>query len=640
MCGIFGFYGTDWDEEGLRAGAEGMIHRGPDDGGAWDGRGSGAPVGLAHRRLSIIDLSAAGRQPIANEDGTVVLSLNGEIYNHRDLRRRLEGRGHVFRSRTDSEAVVHLWEERGIQALDELEGMFAFALWDGRTRTLVLARDRAGEKPLFLRRWNGTLAFASELSPLLAIRGWPRPEVSPQALHAYLTLSYVPGPGTFYEGVSRLPPGSVLTVTESGENHTRYWERPAACPDGLLANPAEARAELRAALAGAVDGMMEADVPLGLLLSGGLDSSVLLSLAARAGRPIRTFAVVFGKDGGAFDERDHARRAARHFGAHHTEVEVDPAGSVGEVSRLVGHFGQPFGLQAFLVAYLVSRAAREHVKVALTGVGGDELFGGYPRYQLFPTAAAWDLVPRPVRSLAARIGPPLVARLPAGTLSSRLERFLRVGDQPVMDRYLGTLRSVEDRVVRSLLAPAFRDPVGTATGLEAIEEELASYARRCPGQSGAAALGEAALYADQGPWLADCLLEYNDRTSMAVGLELRSPFLAREVMELAGRIPFPWKVGLAGRKRILVGAFRRDLPWRNVVRRKAGFGAPTDTWLRGAWRPYMRHVLSRERIGPLPWVDFEAVDEVRRRFEGGDSRLGRLVFSLVVLGEWHEQLGR
>ena len=589
MCGICG---AAWTDAGRPLGGDDLDrmvarleHRGPDDAGTY--RDPHAALGF--RRLSIVDL-AGGHQPLANEDGTVWTAFNGEIYNFPALRRRLEARGHTLRSQGDTEVLVHLYEDEGPAMVSLLRGMFALAIWDAPKRTLLLARDRLGQKPLVYRPEAGRITFASELKALLTLpeAEFPR-RVDPRAVDRYLTYGYVPHPGTILEGVYKLPPAH-LAVWHAGHLRLeRYWT-----PDwdAEVDRPAGEDAEqLRETLTEAVREQLVADVPLGAFLSGGIDSTIIVGLMAGASdRPVQTFSIGF--DDPAFDESRYARLAAERFGAQHHAFVVEPR-AWETLPALAEQFDEPFADSSALPTWHVARETRRHVTVALTGDAGDELFAGYDRYRAVALTALLDRLPDSARAL---VGGPLARALPASARAKTRLRAARrlleaAGDRPEA-RYLRWVALFDEPARTSLYADAFVDQLAAGDPDDAdadpaalLERALNVAAKRDPVTR--------ATVADLLTYLPGDLLAKVDQASMAHGLECRSPFLDHRVVELALAMPLRRKLRLRGgrSKAILKTAFADLLPSAILHRPKMGFGVPVDRWFRGPLQAELRAVL-------------------------------------------------
>lgn len=619
MCGIAGIYrpaGAPVDAVELRAMAGALAHRGPDHEGFHHDRG----IGLAHRRLAILDLSPAGHQPMSNEDGTLWLVYNGQLFGFDPLRTRLEQRGHRFRSRTDTEVIVHLYEEEGEDLLSSIDGMFAFALWDAGRRRLLLARDRLGIKPLFYVRQGPDLAFASELKALLALP-WVSREISAPGLVQYLYQSSVPGDLSIVEGARKLGPGEYL-IAEGGALRTgRYWAGPPA--EDERAEPFEAAAAgLRSRLDAAVRSHLVADVPVGTFLSGGLDSTAVTRAArAAVGGPLHTFSVRFDGPRGV-DESPLARRVAERLGTIHHELRLGPeaASALPEVAR---HADEPFAVSSALALHHVSRLAREHVKVVLTGDGADETLGGYPwRHEPegSPRPLLRGLAITLVRSVrGARAGPPGLG----AELRGRLRRMREPGE-----RYAEIVSAFVPEEMGALLAPDLAELAARAWAENPVRR---AYEREPAGDE-----VNRRLRTDLRTTLVDEMLAKVDRMTMAWGLEARVPFLDRSLVEWTFRQPGRYKVRGGLGKRLLRRALA-DLP--AVARRaKHGFDVPLGSWLRGPLRPLMLDTLSPAAVRRRGLFRPEAVEALLSAHLNGRGDHTRKVFTLMALETWLDQL--
>jgi len=536
-----------------------LAHRGPDDAGVY----CAGPVGLAHRRLSIIDLSPAGHQPMSNEDGTIWITFNGEIYNFPDLREDLIRRGHRFRSKTDAETVVHLYEEDGPACVRALRGMFAFAIWDARTRTMLLARDRVGKKPLYYQMDDRGLRFASEIKAILMD---PEVEVTPdaEAIHHYLSFGYVPHPGTAYRGIRALPPAHVATVRDGQLTIERYWRlRYGVKHPGTEADLAR---ELLRRLEEAVKIRMISDVPLGAFLSGGIDSSAVVAMMSRhASEPVRTFSIGF--EAAEYDERRHARLIADQFGTRHEEFVVRPD-AAGILPTLVWHYDQPYADSSAIPTYYLAQVTRRHVTVALNGDGGDEGFAGYDRYVAHRLAGRLDWLPAAARRrFRAALG--LVPRgVRRGSLLARGRRFLDGLLQPPDRRYSRWVFHFTADRKAELYQPDF----AAAVSAPESEELLVRAFQTSDGLN----MVDALLDVDTRTYLPDDLLVKVDVASMAHALEARSPFLDHELLEFAAGVPSHLKLRGTEKKVLLRRALRGILPDAVLDRPKMGFGVPID----------------------------------------------------------------
>jgi asparagine synthase (glutamine-hydrolysing) len=612
MCGICGATSA-WNGSALSAMNAAMVHRGPDDEGIYIDQESG--VGLGARRLSIIDVEG-GHQPIANEDGTVWAVLNGEIYNHPSLQKHLLERGHRLASRTDTEVLVHLYEDHGAQFVHALEGMFALALWDARRRLLVLARDRFGEKPLFYAERGGELTFASELKPLL--RGLSCScELDPAAVDAYFVFGYLPGSGSFVRGVRQLEPGSLLVWEQATRSSTtqRYWSPPRmpATQPTPLDELAEETARL---LEVSVRSRLISDVPLGVFLSGGVDSTLVAALAAaNSSRPLRTFTV--GYDVGTVDERRAAYRSAELIGAEHHELVLGEEEVAERVPGFIRALGQPLADEAFVALRALAEFARPEVTVAVGGEGADELFGGYPRYRWLARAEhvpAW--LPRAQTARAASV----VGRLGGGARTARARDVLL--PQTTLQRHVRWVGGPRVDFRAELYGPRLRPYVAVEPAPPGFDE-LAS-----PNGSVEAAF----MRLDQMQWLPDDVLLKADRATMQVSLEFRTPFLHRELAEFAASIPGSLHVREGG-KLLLRRVLRERLPEASFGRRKVAFRIPSERWLRAPLRPELLEQLDTSTLYSEGWLQRGPVAGlVSEHFEGRDR--SAILWPIFVLGLW------
>ncbi|MBI4589252.1 MAG: asparagine synthase (glutamine-hydrolyzing) [Candidatus Rokubacteria bacterium] len=610
MCGIAGRVGPR-DPRLLRAMARILAHRGPDDEGFYEE----GEVGLAARRLKIIDL-VGGHQPLANEDESCWLVFNGEIYNFQDLGDRLESKGHRFRSKTDGETILHLYEEEGDDCLRHLEGMFAFALWDRPRRRLLLARDPLGIKPLYYRLDAGRLAFASELKALLLDPACPR-EVDLEALALYLTFLYIPSPATIFRGIRKLPPGHALVFEDGCATLKAYWDL--SFSPSRLGDRRAAHAEVLAGLRESVKRHLISDVPLGVFLSSGMDSSTVVALMRGLGvGPIKTFTLDFEES--SFSEAAGARVVAQAFGTEHHEFVVRP--EVAELlPRLVWHLDEPLGDSSLIVTALVSELARREVTVALSGIGGDELFFGYPRYVGAKLARYYSMFPLALRRALGR----LARRIPDSARSDnppgRLRRFLEAGPLPEAERYLAWVSFLAPEALAELLA-------GHGPAVDPRTLHLAHF-HRCP----ATEVSDALLYVDLKTYLPDDLLMLGDKMSMASSLELRVPFCDRRLVELLARLAPAVRAPGLQLKPLLREIMAPLLPPEVLRRPKRGFSVPLTQWFRGPLKTLALDLLGEERLR-AGVLDPRAVGVLlRAHLEGPRSYFDQL-FALVVFQLW------
>lgn len=628
MCGIAGWANMDArvpPAEGglelLRAMCERMTHRGPDSEGTMLANG----VALGMRRLAIIDLQT-GEQPATSEDGEVSVILNGEIYNYRELRARLESRGHRFRSESDTEVLPHLYEEYGTRLVEHLNGMFAFALWDARRRRLFIARDRFGEKPLYWGIFDNTFLFASEPKVLLA-----HPSVQPRlnlnALRQYLSFDYVPAPLSIYEGISKLPAAHTLSVEDGRVEIEPYW-RLSYRTEQPVPGEEEAAERLRELLAESVRMRLVSDVPLGVLLSGGVDSSTVAALAVRASsEAVKTFSISFAES--SFDESAYARAVAKFLGTDHHEerLSVDLAANL--VSEIGSWMDEPFSDPSLVPTYLLSRFTRKHVTVALGGDGGDELFAGYPMYYGHTLAERYMRLPRFVRRSVIE---PLVRRLPVKTrnlsFDFKARRFVAGAEFDEVARHHIWFGSFTQAEQESLL---MEDAKRASSGGDIYAE-----ARRLLAECDADNTIERMQNLDTQLYLAEDILTKVDRASMAVSLEVRAPFLDPRVAEFAASLPADYKQRGRTSKYILKKASAPLLPAFVTRRGKKGFGVPVAEWLKGRLRPLARDLLSPGRIRRAGLFDADYVSRLQDEHERGQANHRKLLWTLLMFELWHE----
>lgn len=668
MCGIVG---AVWWEPRLSIGVEtfrqmvGLLrHRGPDDqqmlilaGGtqkvAWGevegpegvegAEGSGGSGGFLSRslvqsgfevppgmpgvalgicRLAIIDV-AGGRQPISNEDGTIWVVQNGEIYNYQSLRRELQQRGHRFRTASDTEVIVHLYEEQGLECLKQLWGMFALAIWDGRKRQLVLARDRLGKKPLVYRHEGGRLVFASELKSLLALPGLAR-RVDPVAVDAYLLYQYIPPPRTILTGFCKLPPAAYLVYDRHGPRQGFYWELNFQEEED---RPVQQYAEqLRELLSDAVRIRLQSEVPLGAFLSGGIDSTIVVGLMQKfAPEPVRTFTIGFPVQ--EYDETDYARTAAEALGTVHQQFQVQPD-ALQVLPKLVWHFDEPMADSSALPTWYVAEQTRQHVTVALTGDGGDELFLGYSRYQAAAVAGWVDRWPGWLRAVSRW---PVWQLLPPGgrrrNLLRRLRRFMEVVSLPPEERYLGWICTFNHAQRQALYTEAFLEQLPPEGPEGFLIEVFRKAATRDP-------VSTAGLV-DLVTYLPYDLMVKVDITSMAHSLECRQPFLDHRVVELAVRMPRRLKYRWGRGKWILRHTFADILPPAIQRRGKMGFGVPVSEWFRGPLRAWIYGLLTDGRLHQRGYFRPESIQQLLDEHMRGRVDHGARLWTLGILELWH-----
>ena len=623
MCGISGkfIYREDASVDAglMRRMTRLLAHRGPDG----DGHYIQGSVGLGHRRLSIIDLSTGG-QPLANEDDTVWIVFNGEIYNFQELRERLVKRGHVFRTKSDTEVIVHLYEDHGPECVQQLRGMFAFAIWDTKRRRLFVARDRVGIKPLYYFDDGRALWFASELKAILADPSVRR-EVNVTAIRKFLAFHYLPGEETLFQGMCKLLPGHYLIAEASGVTTHQYWDlhfpeqRPTMSFD-------EAVHQLRDLLGATVRDHMIADVPVGVLLSGGVDSSAITSLAVQAtGKQIKTFTVGF--DGTeVVDERPFARMAAERFGTDHYDISISADDFWDFLPSYVWHMEDPVCEPPAVALYYVSKLARDHVKVLLSGEGGDEAFAGYPNYpnmlKLDRIRAALGPLARPVGGVAARAGVWLG--------NERAHRYGTALGRPLADCYYSRTSGPTaffQQQANKFFTPEF---LSTSRSL-APAREIADLLK----PAGKWGLLDQMLYVDTKTWLPDDLLVKADKMTMANSVELRVPLLDHVVMEFAASLPPDFKVGEGDTKRVLKATFAKLLPEEVLKRKNAGFPVPYGMWLRNGLKGRVEDILLSDRAASRGYFQKREVNRLLQA-DSRSGRFGKEIFSLLVVELWHQ----
>jgi asparagine synthase (glutamine-hydrolysing) len=641
MCGIAGFLDPrrrsgDNELKSLAASMAGALrHRGPDDHGVWVDAEAG--VAFGHTRLSIIDLSPAGAQPMTSACGRFALSYNGEIYNAGELRAELERVGHVFRGHSDTEVMVEGFAEWGVRpTVERLIGMFAFAVFDRSTRTLTLGRDRLGIKPLFWGRVNERIVFASELKALATLPDWT-PEIDTQALASYLCTGYVPAPSSIYRGVEKLEPGTLIDITTAGEMHAqRYWSLLEVAENGKAAqldvSETEARDRLEALLADAVTRRMVADVPLGVFLSGGIDSSTVTALMqANSAQPVRSFTIGFHEQG--FDEARQAKDVAAHLGTDHTELYVTPEQAQRVVPKLPMIYDEPFADSSQIPTFLVSEMTRAHVTVALSGDGGDELFAGYTRYGLgLRIARALRLLPRPVAACVSR----MIRAVPPASwdrLFDIVPKHVRPrlpGDK--LQKLAGVLSDDALDYYRTLIAQwgdAWSLVKGAAQpeGLAFSEEVRRRFGDELSWMQ----------YADSVTYLPDDILTKVDRASMAVSLEARVPLLDHRVVAFAWQLPAHLKMRGGQGKWLLRKVLHKHVPKTLVERPKMGFGVPIDSWLRGPLKDWASDLLDPAALGRAGLLDPRPIQEKWAEHQSGRRNWQHFLWNVLMFEAWRRE---
>lgn len=618
MCGIAGQVNAGQrpvDKQRIAAMGVSLRHRGPDDHGVY----VNGHVGLAHQRLSILDLSSAGRQPMSNEDETVWIVFNGEIYNFEELRHTLQSR-HVFRSRTDTEVIVHLYEEFGLKCLPMLRGMFAFAIWDAPAQRLILARDRLGKKPLFYAVDHHGLSFASELKALLL--GGPCPPIDPIALHHYLTFQYVPTPQSIFTGIRKLKPGHVLVYEDGKVSESAYWSLSYLRKE-MERTEAEYREEFLSLLQESVRLRLVSDVPLGAFLSGGMDSATVVALMSQMSeQPVKTFSIGFKED--AFNELPFAREVARRFGTEHHEFMIEPS-AMEILPTLVRVYDEPFADSSAIPTYYVAQLSRQFVTVILNGDGGDELLAGYPRYRFH----SFDRLTARLLSMSTQERlVRLLQRFPSnGSWSRRIKNRLERVFMPFSHTYMGRICYFSPVEKEELYTSDFRELVKGHDSLDLLISWFESVQ--------ASNLLDELLGVDTTSYLPDDLLVKVDRATMAHGLEARSPFLDHRLVEYAASLPIDMKIRNGETKYLLKTVMREVLPESILRRPKMGFGVPIDQWFRGPCREFVRDTLLSSRSLQRGYFRPERIRQMIDRHQDGHATYGSRVYGLLMLELWH-----
>jgi asparagine synthase (glutamine-hydrolysing) len=622
MCGICGDVdlAAAPDAEGVRRAASALAHRGPDAEGFF----TEGPAALGHRRLSILDLEG-GVQPMVREG--VALVFNGQAYDHDALRVELRGLGHAFTTRSDTEVVLRAYLQWGEQFVEHVQGMFAIALWDSRARKLLLARDRLGKKPLYYFHSGQRCVFGSELKALAAHGGVPR-ELDPEALVQYLACEYVPAPASILRGVRKLPAAHIAVLDARGLRLRRYWDLPAPeerpAPGLDAGDPAR---QLLSLLDQAVAKRLVADVPVGVFLSGGIDSTGIAALAARHKHPLRTFSIGFTEE--SFDESPWAQLASERLGTEHSSQKFSGADCLDLLPAAVAQLDEPFADPSFLPTLLLSRFTRRYVKVALAGDGGDELFAGYDPFLAHRPAALFARIPRALRAALQAV----VHRLPSSSsnmsLDFRLKQFLRGVDAPPSLRHQSWIASFLPGEIAQLLRPELRGLASPEVAFRQVLEDAARSGAR-PGSV------DEALRFYLTRYLADDILVKADRASMAASLELRAPFLDTQVVEFAARLPARLKVSLTRTKLLLKRALRGIVPEEILRRPKKGFGIPVAAWIRGPLRPLFEDALSEKSLREGGVFDPQAVRALLQAHLDGRRDLRKPLWTLLMFQLWQK----
>lgn len=621
MCGITGQYnfGSSAPVEAstLMKMNRALIHRGPDDEGVFL-RGN---IGLAMRRLSVIDLSS-GHQPMSSEDGRIQLTFNGEIYNYQNLRSELQSEGIVFRTQSDTEVILKMYQKHGLDCVQYFRGMFAFAIWDQSRDRLLLARDRMGKKPLVYSLGSGRIVWSSEIPSLLLAPGISK-DLDPQAIDLYLGLQYIPSPWTIYSSIRKLPPAHMLVVEKGQVRISRYWDLPKPNPNTELSLP-ESKQILREKIRESVRIRMKSDVPLGAFLSGGLDSTIVAGMMSQiSDRPIKTFSIGFEEV--EMSELKYAKEAAARFHTDHMEFIVKPD-MIDVLPKLARQYGEPFGDSSALPSYYLARETRRHVTVALTGDGGDENFGGYNRYRYMKMFQALDVIPRPLRQLAAGL-----SSLSTGSAQRFLNNF--VAAKPSA-RYLGLVGIFNEGEKEKLYTNDFSQKLRDQMGVDDYLERLFEHHRERSAINQLSAV-------DFSSYLPDCLMPKVDIATMAHSLEARSPLLDHDVVEFASRLPDAWKIeGFFSTKWILRESFKDLIPESILNRSKMGFGLPVHAWFRGPLMRFWKDTVLSSQSLQRGYFQKQYLEKLMEDHVSGKRNDGYRLWVLLMLEIWCKESSR
>ena len=631
MCGICGKVSsntnTNISEDLIRRMCSVLEHRGPDYEGVYlkgvKGVGCRVKIGLGHRRLSIIDLSPAGHQPMSNEDGSIWIVMNGEIYNFLELREVLEKKGHCFKSHTDTEVILHLYEERGIDCLEELRGAFAFAIWDDRKNQLFMARDRLGQKPFYYMYKNETLIFASEIKAILQDHEVPV-EVNRKAITDYLSYGYTPTPESMFKDIMKLPPAHFMVYSNGDIKIKRYW-RLDFSKKTKLSEP-EYCNRIMDLLEDATRIRLISDVPLGAFLSGGIDSSAVVYMMSKLSScPVKTFSIGFEE--ATHSELKYAKIIARHFGTEHREYIVKPK-AIELLPKLVWHYNEPYADSSALPSYYVAQMARQEVKVALNGDGGDECFGGYGRFMAVKYAELFRKIPSCLRDgLIAPIMRKIPESLEYNNFPAKLKRFLTMASKPYRERHYNWVTLFRDHEKDSLFTDGFKKEINNRYSFSYLDKTFE--------ESSARDLMDLVISTDISTYLLDDLLVKMDIATMANSLEGRSPFLDHKVMEFAASIPSDIKIKGTRLKYILKKALSNVLPEEILSRGKMGFGIPIDSWFRGELKNYSYDILMSPESLNRGYFKKEAIERLLEDHCRAKANNGARIWTLLNLELWH-----
>ena len=625
MCGIFGAISNNLNYDDMVKATDLLHHRGPDDSGYHQDN----DLFLGHKRLSIIDLDS-GPQPIFNEDKSILIIFNGEIYNFNELKKELIKKGHTFETKTDTETIIHAYEEYGEDCVKHLRGMFAFAIWDKKLKKLFIARDRLGIKPLFYYQLNNSFIFSSEIKSILNLPGISK-SIDYNGLASYFKLSYIPAPLTIYKNIKKLLPGHTLTYQTGKIKINKYWD--------LKISSFKSNSEkyyidnFMEILNESIKLRMISDVPIGAFLSGGIDSGLvvaLMSLSSEA--PINTFTMGFGGNiGGYLDEREYAKQISKKYKTIHKEYEVIPEHS-GILDKIVQSFDEPFADDSVIPSYYVSQIARKNVTVALSGLGGDELFAGYERYLGFELGRYYKQLPAFIRkNIINKLINNLHERADGHYTINHLKRFIRFSDDRGDLRYLGFISKMDNYFQRNL----FNNSSNFQADFEQVDNIVLSYFNSPNVENDHDNLNRA-LYTDIKMYLPDDILTVTDRMSMHHSLEVRVPFIDHKLVEFVANIPSSLKIKWFRKKYLLKKASRKILPSSILNHTKQGFVGPTSTWLKNEMKPLVLNILSQKNLNKHEFLDHNSVKKILNEHFAGKEIHDSLIWSLIIFQKWYD----
>lgn len=623
MCGICGIIDTakaPIDKARVTAMARAMAHRGPDDEGIY----SAAGVCLGHRRLSIIDLSSAGHQPLSNEDKAIWAVLNGEIYNYKELRAELQKKGHIFHSNSDTEVLVHLYEAQGKECVKSILGMYAFAIWDSKRQSLLLARDRIGKKPLLYSYRDGKLCFASEFRALLE-SNLVEKKINLQALDYYFTFGYIPAPLTIYANVFKLLPGHILCLEKQQIKTERYWQLDFTKKLDICEK--EAKEEISRLLTEAVRARLYSDVPLGVFLSGGIDSSLVVGMMAKlCNQKIRTFSIGF--DEAEYDELKYARSIARHFDTEHKEFIVRPK-ALDVLPALVEHYGEPYADPSCIPTYYLAQMSKQYVSVVLNGDGGDELFAGYDRYQAMLYSGFFDNIPLFLRKKIHHIAMSIIPEPRAQQSGMRkIKRFFNAIGLPPHKRYMQWIGVFDDELKESVYSPDFLKSAANNPSDVLFKSTLNDTSMH---------VIDRLLKLDTITYLPDDLLVKVDIATMSHGLEARSPLLDHRLMEFVAALPVSFKLRGATKKYILKKVAKQFIPWENIYRPKKGFGVPIGEWFRGELKDILLDNVLDTHFLKIGYFNKKALQGIVTQHMSHKENHSFQLWTLLMFSLWHRK---